>query len=101
MLRRVALLLISASVVIARAVAAQPTRTDAADPYLWLEDVSGTRAMSWVKAENAKTTNVLEKDPRFAGFYKSALSMPSRSFVARRLTWVFFQPRWTMPRDIA
>lgn len=46
-----------------------------ADPYLWLEDVNGPRAMEWVNAENAKTTAVLEKDPHFAEFYQSALTM--------------------------
>ena len=46
-----------------------------ADPYVWLEDVSGDRAMGWVKAENAKTLNVLEKDPRFEGLYRDALKI--------------------------
>ena len=36
------------------------------DPYLWLEDQRGARAMAWVATENAKTSGVLEKDPRFA-----------------------------------
>jgi prolyl oligopeptidase len=43
---------------------AQAAKADSADPYLWLEDVNGARAMAWVKAENAKTAAVLEKDPR-------------------------------------
>jgi prolyl oligopeptidase len=37
----------------------QPAPADASatdDPYLWLEDVHGARAMDWVKTENAKTT---------------------------------------------
>ena len=48
--------------------------------------------MAWVNAENAKTTAVLEKDPRFAGFYRSALTMteakdriPGASFMAGAL----------------
>ncbi len=47
--------------------------TPPADPYLWLEDVGGAQAMAWVKAENAKTLGVLEKDPRFEGLYADAL----------------------------
>ncbi len=43
------------------------------DPYLWLEDVNGARAMDWVKARNATTLNVLEGDPRYAGLYADAL----------------------------
>jgi len=63
----------------AQASSAQPARPDAADPYLWLESVSSPRAMTWVKAENARTVAVLEKDPRFAGFYKNALTMAQAS----------------------
>jgi prolyl oligopeptidase len=47
----------------------------AADPYLWLEDVDGERAMSWVRAENAKTVAVLETDPRYDSLYKDALAI--------------------------
>ncbi len=49
----------------------------AADPHRWLEDVSGERAMTWVRAENAKTTAVLEQDPRYAAIYGAALRMAS------------------------
>jgi prolyl oligopeptidase len=45
---------------------------DASDPFLWLEDVNGARAVDWVKAENAKTLGVLQKDPRFASFFATA-----------------------------
>jgi prolyl oligopeptidase len=46
-----------------------------ADPYLWLEDAHGEKAMSWVNAENTKTLNILEKDPRYAGLYSDALKI--------------------------
>jgi len=49
--------------------------SDASDPFLWLEQVNGARAVDWVKTENAKTLNVLQKDPRFADFYASALKI--------------------------
>jgi prolyl oligopeptidase len=45
------------------------------DPYLWLEDVDGARAMNWVKAENSKTVAVLEKDARYAKLYADALAL--------------------------
>jgi len=54
---------------------AQATKADTTDRYLWLEDIHGARAMAWVNAENAKTTAVLEKDPRWEGIYKAALTM--------------------------
>jgi len=62
----------------APAATAQPaslTPASEADPYIWLEDVNGARAMGWVKAENTKTLGVLEKDPRFAGLYADALTI--------------------------
>jgi prolyl oligopeptidase len=47
----------------------------AEDPYLWLEDVSGPRAMEWVNSHNAKSTAVLEADPRYQTFYDQALAI--------------------------
>jgi prolyl oligopeptidase len=38
---------------------------DAADPFAWLEDVLGERALGWVKEQNAQTVAVLEKQPEF------------------------------------
>jgi len=50
-------------------------QTPPADPYIWLEDANGAKAMDWVHAENAKTTTVLEKDSHFAGLYADALTI--------------------------
>jgi prolyl oligopeptidase len=47
----------------------------AEDPFLWLEDVDGARAMEWVRAENARTAAVLDKDPRFTPLYRDALAL--------------------------
>jgi prolyl oligopeptidase len=44
-----------------------------ADPYQWLEDVSGERSMAWVKAHNEGSAKVLENDPHFAGLETAAL----------------------------
>jgi prolyl oligopeptidase len=57
------------------AAAAHAQPSDQNDPFLWLEDAHGARAMAWVNAENAKTLNVLEKDPRYAGLYADALKI--------------------------
>ncbi|MFN4115867.1 MAG: prolyl oligopeptidase family serine peptidase [Inhella sp.] len=43
------------------------------DPYLWLEDVSGDRAMAWVKARNAETEAVLKSRPDFQGLRQELL----------------------------
>jgi len=55
--------------------ATAPQLRAATDPYLWLEQVDSPRAMQWVKAENARTTAVLENDPRYAGLYRDALNI--------------------------
>ncbi len=52
-----------------------PPAADTADKYTWLEDVSGNRSMNWVKAENARTAAVLEKDPHFAPDFAAALKV--------------------------
>ncbi|HJP67863.1 MAG TPA: S9 family peptidase, partial [Sphingomicrobium sp.] len=45
------------------------------DPYLWLEDVSSPKALQWVEAHNAKSTAMLEADPRYKQFYSQALEI--------------------------
>ncbi|HVY86693.1 MAG TPA: prolyl oligopeptidase family serine peptidase [Caulobacterales bacterium] len=45
------------------------------DPYLWLEDVEGERAVAWVRAENARSLPVLENDPRYAQLHADALAI--------------------------
>jgi prolyl oligopeptidase len=35
------------------------------DPFLWLEDVTGDKALAWAKAQNAITTKELEAQPGF------------------------------------
>ena len=37
-----------------------------ADPYLWLEDVQGERALAWVRQRNAETEAALQSQPGFA-----------------------------------
>jgi prolyl oligopeptidase len=37
----------------------------AEDPYLWLEEVEGERALTWVRAENDRSTRKLEAHPLF------------------------------------
>ena len=45
------------------------------DPYLWLEEVDGARAMEWVHAQNARTLGVLQGDPRYATLHQEALDI--------------------------
>lgn len=41
------------------------------DPYLWLEDVDGTRALEWVRAENQRTVDELASNVTFKGLEAS------------------------------
>ena len=63
------LLVLMAGLAAAPAFAADATQEPAMsatdDPYLWLEDVSGDKAMAWVKEQNAKSQPLIESDPGF------------------------------------
>ncbi len=45
------------------------------DPYLWLEDVAGTKSLDWVKKLNAESTAVIEKVPGFQVLNKKLLEI--------------------------
>jgi prolyl oligopeptidase len=45
------------------------------DPFAWLDDIHGARAMAWVEQQNARTAAVLETDPRFQVFRQEALAI--------------------------
>ena len=45
------------------------------DPYLWLEDIHGAKALHWVKAQNERTLKVLTADPDYATDYRDILSV--------------------------
>ncbi|MCO5056114.1 prolyl oligopeptidase family serine peptidase [Thermomonas sp.] len=53
-----------ASLAIAASAAAQ-TAPPTDDPYAWLEDVSGQRALDWVRARNARTEADIAASPEF------------------------------------
>lgn len=52
---------------------AQQPGADPADKYAWLENVSGERAVNWVKDEDTRTAKVLRADPDFEPFQAEAL----------------------------
>ena len=49
--------------------------TEQPDKYQWLEDVSGEKSMAWVNEENARSTKVLQADPRYATLADTALKV--------------------------
>jgi prolyl oligopeptidase len=68
---------IASAMLIVGAAAAAAADSGAAreDPFVWLEQVDGERAMAWVRAEDAKTAAILEQDPRYPGLFKEALEI--------------------------
>ena len=61
------------------AVPASQTSADTAeadvDPFIWLEEARSERALEWVKAENARTMELLASDPRFEQLKAEALAI--------------------------
>ena len=57
-----------------KAIAQQPV-PEQPDKYTWLEDIYGDKPLAWVKAENARTAAVLEKDSHFATLDAEALKV--------------------------
>jgi prolyl oligopeptidase len=47
----------------------------AADPNLWLEDITGARALGWVHEQNAITQRALESSPDFRPIYDRLLAI--------------------------
>lgn len=45
---------------------------NAADPFIWLEDIDSPRSVAWVEAQNAKAAKRLEGDPRYAPYLAEA-----------------------------
>lgn len=51
------------------------TGPNGTDPFLWLENKDGARAMAWVHKQNARTLPILEHDPHYAKLYADALKI--------------------------
>jgi prolyl oligopeptidase len=45
------------------------------DPYLWLEEILGQRALEWVKIQNQESTSKLEAVPVFKSIYEKTLEI--------------------------
>jgi prolyl oligopeptidase len=46
-----------------------------ADPYLWLEDIEGAKALAWVHQQNERTFERLKTKPEYPDLYKDALAV--------------------------
>ncbi|MGE3867744.1 MAG: S9 family peptidase, partial [Hyphomonadaceae bacterium] len=48
---------------------------ETSDPFLWLEEVEGAKALEWVRAQNARSLALLEADPRYTAAEAQALAI--------------------------
>ncbi|WP_300396225.1 prolyl oligopeptidase family serine peptidase [uncultured Sphingobium sp.] len=71
------LTLVSAALLTGAGAPPASTANPSDDPYIWLEDWTGPRAMQWVEAENKATETAFQNDPRYAGYYRDALAIAS------------------------
>jgi len=60
---------------VVKASGAAESQVQPSDPYLWLEDVTGDKALTWVRQQNAISTNELESMPGFEPLRKRLLSI--------------------------
>ena len=51
----------------------QASAPESDDPFLWLEEVQGERALDWVKERNRRSLGTLQGDPRYQRFHDAAL----------------------------
>jgi prolyl oligopeptidase len=69
------------------------TEVEPDDPYLWLEDVQGERALAWVRERNALARGVLEAQPGFVAMrtrIREVLDSRERiPEVTRRGDWLY------------
>src|SRR3990167_7554657 len=48
---------------------------DPSDPYAYMEEIEGARAMAFARAENARSLPLLQNDPRYSKLYADALTI--------------------------
>src|SRR6218665_1730120 len=63
--------------------------SEATDPFTWLEEIQGERALAWARNENTRTLGFLQGDARYQQMYDRALTiMQARD----RIPGVSFRP---------
>jgi len=75
------------------AMAQDTPHPDTTDPFLWLEDVQGDKALAWVRERNAESRREIEAYPRFKALRDNALKVLNSKeripYVVRRGDWLY------------
>ena len=58
--------LLAATLFMTSPLAMAQTQADADDPFIWLEDVLGDKALAWVRERNAESQKILQARPEYA-----------------------------------
>jgi prolyl oligopeptidase len=78
-------------VILAAMVALPLAAEEPADPFAWLEQVEGEKAMAWVKEQNRKSTGELEKVREYGPTYKRTLEIVDSK---EKIPWPSIQGNW-------
>ncbi len=74
-------------------IAPTTTMADTADPYLWLEEVQGERALAWVRQRNAESEKLLQAEPGFEDTRRQIRAVLDSKeqipYVVRRGEWLY------------
>jgi len=68
-------MLVAGLLAVTGAAAAQTAEAPADDPFTWLEEIQGERALAWARGENERTLGELQADPRYQPNYDRALAI--------------------------
>ncbi len=70
-----------------------PTATAIDDPFLWLEEVQGEKALNWVRERNAQSQKELTARPEYAPIRSQVLDVLNSKdripYVSRRGDWLY------------
>jgi hypothetical protein len=106
-MRRIRVRWQSLAVLVVTGLAALGAAPNETDPFQWLEDVQGEKALAWAKEQNAKSTRVLEARPEYEPIYKRDARDPRLeredpdAVVPRRSRLQLLEGRRPRARDLA
>jgi prolyl oligopeptidase len=72
-----------------------PTTTD---PYIWLEDVTGDKAMAWVRARNAESAKELESGETYPTLQADILKILDSDATVSKSGAHYYNPDANIPR---
>jgi prolyl oligopeptidase len=59
--------------------AAPQAAASADDPYVWMEEIEGAKALTWARTENDRSLPQLQNDPRYKSIYGDAVKIITAS----------------------